>query len=210
MSRPSRSTRPELGCSKPAISRKVVVLPHPDGPSSEKNPPDGISRSMASTAASCPKCFVSETRLTCPVPCCWPCAAAASVIPGRLARLGGREYGLGGRAVRAGWRADLAGVSADQPALGPPAAAFRQHNEEQRSRDDDGADGDDLRQQGRGPGARVQEDRVGRLAGWCQERRDGELVEARHEADDSARHEGGGEQRQRDVPQGGEAGGAQV
>jgi hypothetical protein len=31
--------RPEVGCSKPAISRSVVVLPHPDGSSSEKNSP---------------------------------------------------------------------------------------------------------------------------------------------------------------------------
>ena len=28
-----------MGCSKPAISRNVVVLPQPDGPSSEKNSP---------------------------------------------------------------------------------------------------------------------------------------------------------------------------
>ena len=32
--RPGRS-RPSVGCSKPAIMRRVVVLPQPDGPSSE-------------------------------------------------------------------------------------------------------------------------------------------------------------------------------
>ena len=38
-SRPWRTTRPAVGCSKPAIIRSVVVLPEPDGPSIEKNSP---------------------------------------------------------------------------------------------------------------------------------------------------------------------------
>ena len=38
-SRPSRKTVPPVGSSKPAIIRIVVVLPQPDGPSSEKNSP---------------------------------------------------------------------------------------------------------------------------------------------------------------------------
>ena len=38
-SRPSSSTSPSSGRSKPAISRSVVVLPEPDGPSSVKNSP---------------------------------------------------------------------------------------------------------------------------------------------------------------------------
>src|SRR5689334_12909474 len=38
-STPSSRIRPEVGCSKPAISRRVVVLPQPDGPSREKNSP---------------------------------------------------------------------------------------------------------------------------------------------------------------------------
>ena len=36
---PASSTRPASGSSKPAISRSVVVLPEPDGPSSVKNSP---------------------------------------------------------------------------------------------------------------------------------------------------------------------------
>ena len=36
---PASSTLPASGCSKPAISRSVVVLPEPDGPSSVKNSP---------------------------------------------------------------------------------------------------------------------------------------------------------------------------
>ena len=36
---PASSTVPASGRSKPAISRSVVVLPEPDGPSSVKNSP---------------------------------------------------------------------------------------------------------------------------------------------------------------------------
>ncbi len=36
---PLSSTRPEVGCSKPAIIFSVVVLPHPEGPSMAKNSP---------------------------------------------------------------------------------------------------------------------------------------------------------------------------
>src|SRR5256885_6196697 len=46
--------RPSSGRSKPAISRRVVVLPEPDGPSSVKNSPAGISRSTRSTATTSP------------------------------------------------------------------------------------------------------------------------------------------------------------
>ena len=42
--------RPSLGCSKPATIRSVVVLPQPEGPSSEKNSPGSISRSRPLTA----------------------------------------------------------------------------------------------------------------------------------------------------------------
>jgi len=43
MSWPPTWTRPESGISKPAIMRKDVVLPQPDGPSSEKNSPAAMS-----------------------------------------------------------------------------------------------------------------------------------------------------------------------
>ena len=38
-SRPRSRMRPPVGSSKPPIIRRVVVLPQPDGPSSEKNSP---------------------------------------------------------------------------------------------------------------------------------------------------------------------------
>src|SRR5580765_4302786 len=46
--------RPSSGRSKPAISRSVVVLPEPEGPSRVKNSPAGISRSTRSTATTSP------------------------------------------------------------------------------------------------------------------------------------------------------------
>src|SRR5882724_5388381 len=51
---PASSTRPSSGRSKPAISRRVVVLPEPEGPSRVKNSPAGISRSTRSTATTSP------------------------------------------------------------------------------------------------------------------------------------------------------------
>ena len=39
---PCKTIRPSSGTSKPAIIRKVVVLPQPLGPSSEKNSPSPI------------------------------------------------------------------------------------------------------------------------------------------------------------------------
>ena len=39
MSLPSIRIWPPVGRSKPAIKRRVLVLPHPEGPSNEKNSP---------------------------------------------------------------------------------------------------------------------------------------------------------------------------
>src|SRR6267143_418553 len=66
--RPSSSMVPSLGSRKPAIMRSVVVLPQPDGPSSETNSPR-VSASVArSTAVKAPKRQVTSRRtslLTC-------------------------------------------------------------------------------------------------------------------------------------------------
>src|SRR5256885_10839345 len=56
--------RPSSGRSKPAISRSVVVLPEPDGPSSVKNSPASISRSTWSTATTSPYVFRRPERRT--------------------------------------------------------------------------------------------------------------------------------------------------
>src|SRR5690606_36086148 len=47
---PRSRTSPASGCSNPAIMRRVVVLPHPDGPRRAKNSPSATSRLTPSTA----------------------------------------------------------------------------------------------------------------------------------------------------------------
>src|SRR5215467_12290564 len=49
-SEPCSRMAPRVGSSKPAIIRIVVVLPHPDGPSREKNSPSAIARLSPATA----------------------------------------------------------------------------------------------------------------------------------------------------------------
>src|SRR5215471_13918445 len=67
MSVPSRRIFPAVGRSKPAMRRSVVVLPQPEGPSSEKNSPASIETSIPSTAATSPNSFRSWTSSTEPV-----------------------------------------------------------------------------------------------------------------------------------------------
>jgi len=50
---------PSVGSSKPASMRRVVVLPQPEGPSSDRNSPGSTSMSMPSTAATLPKRFTN-------------------------------------------------------------------------------------------------------------------------------------------------------
>src|SRR5258705_3480008 len=49
--RPPMRMSPSLGCSRPAIIRSSVVLPHPDGPSRTRYSPSPQVRLMPSTAA---------------------------------------------------------------------------------------------------------------------------------------------------------------
>ena len=51
---------PAVGSSKPAIMRSIVVLPEPDGPSSEKNSPAPMSSETSSTATTEPKRLVTR------------------------------------------------------------------------------------------------------------------------------------------------------
>src|SRR5437868_6294884 len=55
---------PWLGCSRPAISRSKVVLPHPDGPSRTRYSPSPVSRSIPSTAVVCPNSLRSDVVST--------------------------------------------------------------------------------------------------------------------------------------------------
>ena len=61
MSTPSSRIWPSVGRSNPAIIRSVVVLPQPEGPSSEKNSPGGMSRLMPATAVKSPNRFTRST-----------------------------------------------------------------------------------------------------------------------------------------------------
>ena len=54
MSAPSSSTAPPSGRTNPATIISVVVLPEPEGPSSEKNSPGAIEMAIASTTVSSP------------------------------------------------------------------------------------------------------------------------------------------------------------
>src|SRR5919202_3884382 len=60
-SRPCRTMRPWSGASNPAIIRSVVVLPHPLGPSSEKNSPSAISSVTSWTASTLPKRLLTRS-----------------------------------------------------------------------------------------------------------------------------------------------------
>ena len=62
--RPGARSAPDVGCSKPPIIRRVVVLPQPDGPRRQKNSPSRTSRLMWSTAAASPNCLTTSTSRT--------------------------------------------------------------------------------------------------------------------------------------------------
>src|SRR3954451_8622486 len=59
MSCPARVIVPEVGVSRPATIRSVVVLPQPDGPSSAMNDPRSTSRSRSETAWNDPNDLVT-------------------------------------------------------------------------------------------------------------------------------------------------------
>src|SRR6266508_1097684 len=54
-SRPAMRTVPESGASRPAMSRSVVDLPHPDGPSSTASRPDAAMKLTLSTTGPLPQ-----------------------------------------------------------------------------------------------------------------------------------------------------------
>src|ERR671923_188467 len=64
-SSPSSRMRPEVGSSSPAIMRKVVVLPQPDGPSMTKNSPLRTVRFEFFTAVKSPNALCRfSTRIS--------------------------------------------------------------------------------------------------------------------------------------------------
>src|ERR1043165_3400194 len=90
---------PEVGCSRPAIMRSIVVLPQPEGPRKTTNSPSRISRSMPSTAATSPNSLRSRRAIT------WPIGSGLRVrLPLREGRLE-----LAGRPLHRLLRRHLAG-----------------------------------------------------------------------------------------------------
>ena len=76
-SRPGRrgAPMPPSSFSRPAIARRVVVLPAPDGPSTTKNEPSGTSRSTPSRAWTSPNDLRSPCAATVPIrPPALPCS----------------------------------------------------------------------------------------------------------------------------------------
>src|SRR5215469_2093618 len=61
-STPLKQMLPDVGCSMPAIMFIVVVLPHPEGPSSATNSLSGTDKVSALTAVTEPNSFVRSFR----------------------------------------------------------------------------------------------------------------------------------------------------
>src|SRR3954470_11620504 len=62
MSRPPIFTIPVSGCSNPAIMRRVVVFPHPEGPRRASKAPGSTVNVNGATAATLPKRFDTFSR----------------------------------------------------------------------------------------------------------------------------------------------------
>ena len=111
-SRPRSTIRPPVGSSKPPIIRRVVVLPQPDGPRSEKNSPAPISSDTSSTARTSRKCFARSTRRI--------SATGAVGDDGhrsRSLRSASRGRGAGRPGVRNGPRSSVPSPSRDRVAM---------------------------------------------------------------------------------------------
>src|ERR1700758_5622484 len=185
--------RPAVGSSNPAISRSVVVLPHPDGPSSEKNSPPETERSMLSTAAwevtPCPNRLVSPTSSM-------PAAMMSTPSEGEegsFAVMGFCGSGLAGDGGEGGQAA--AAFAPGQEAV----AGVAEDDDDQGHRQHDGAE----RVEGRPPVAavlrRVDDHRHGGVAGARGEQVDDhEVVDHAGEDEDGAGEDRRGEQRDHD------------
>src|SRR5258708_29878781 len=113
---PPIQTSPEVGTSSPAIMRKRVVLPDPDGPSRTRNSPSRLSRLTLLTAPSSPSLKtlvssrVSTTAIALPGPPSRPLRENAlqlrlrdfdpllggHLLPGHLGEHGGQDEGVEG------------------------------------------------------------------------------------------------------------------
>src|SRR6185369_2958453 len=109
MSRPSRLMRPALTSANPAIICRVVVLPQPEGPSSDTNSPFSTKSDRRSTARCWPNRLLRSSRTRKLMPTLRPDASALDLaVPalGPLVALGvdrvpvGLDHELGALADR--------------------------------------------------------------------------------------------------------------
>src|SRR5215218_8936514 len=123
MSTPSRRMRPALGCSNPATSRRVVVLPQPEGPSRENSSPPCTCRSMPSTAVTSSNRLTSPTSRTSPPPipplsATVPRRDRKPLRPSRGRRSGAEGVGEGGEVRQEPVHVVGGVLGGDQPLLG--------------------------------------------------------------------------------------------
>src|SRR6185436_5089948 len=118
MSSPAIRTTPDDGAVKPPMMFNVVVLPHPEGPSRQKNSPSRISRSRGCNATMSAK-FLVTPRSSIALPSLLVSAAGVERSPStgklvnthrpsgasaRLDRLDKRHHGI---AVGKSWKRDV-------------------------------------------------------------------------------------------------------
>src|SRR4029079_14897113 len=110
-SSPKMAILPALGCSNPAIRRRQVVLPEPDGPSMAKNSPGAMSRSTPSTARTAPKWRYTPRKETATGP---PALIAPTPPPCRLSSLPADDGDVVARPARIGHAGLLGGAFSDR------------------------------------------------------------------------------------------------
>src|SRR4029079_15892571 len=179
--RSSTVMRPESGFSRPAIERRVVVLPHPDGPSSVNSAPSATSKETSCTA---------NTRVCSAAPAlaalaCLRVRLSASNVLVRLSML---STGSPGGLVSLLPEADLC------PQL------VRDGHEHHECEHHDHAEG---REDGELPVLELleDEDREHLVARCVEQDRAAQLAERDDEDVDPARDEAGTEQRKQDPPE---------
>src|SRR5215510_11500884 len=73
-SRPPITISPESASSRPATARRIVLFPHPEGPSRTRNSPSAIRRETSLTASTLPNRFTRCLIRMSATPLLPPCA----------------------------------------------------------------------------------------------------------------------------------------
>src|SRR5882724_7124090 len=150
--RPSSLTSPELAGSRPATMRRNVVLPQPDGPTTEMNSPRSMAKSIACSACSSPNVLprleIASFGATSPsVFCPWHEALFEPAEPRGEHDPGDRQHDHAGEQLR-----HVEGIRrlGDQaPESGARAEQFRHHHADQAAPDAELEPGQDERQRRR-------------------------------------------------------------